>query len=628
MNSLESLSQTSYLSLARNLVGCNEWDQISRLYDLCVPKDTKAGFDLDGDRQCAIISLGIYLVESDLTFIDKILPLLLNVQKILYKCSMPPTEPHSRKCKRLPDSENFAFCLSSILTQVAVSHPPSFDKIITIILDSAQCLISSLEDSYQQLIEPFQSLTNMIRQKMGGVVPVSYPPESNLITSSQWSCIARVCTFLAPSLLGLLRGLGRAFHPDSCHPSIVSALFPPPLTITKILNTFPDQPDFGQIYKFMPEFRSIIPQSLANKLERSKGHSHEASGPCGHFTCEACGKPRVSEDGEVASCITEESSSLSENSGQNHHVRSFVPCPHKKRPPCRNGSGQSWLSRQGSEYLLGNVASVYGSRLPHRAVLATEEAYDCEDFVMATFSANHIKVILKMATVFLQERLNKWFDALAALYWRRRQRGIGYPYRSFSCCFRLCYLLLFRDIIQNKHQKFNDKLISTVQNIIEDIFSTNQDEQNEIAADLSSHLTRKASTLNRPRDTSRGGWEEKTRKFSLGGADEVFDETTLGTLDSPFEQNDQTLLPDGYSSQNRAIDNENSTDGARSNTLSVNGSGGIAAISVVSTNSQIDYDAVVTRLFDFELVTASLAACLQILTQITSEYKGKLCLKV
>ncbi|KAM3184691.1 hypothetical protein ACTXT7_007852 [Hymenolepis weldensis] len=728
MNSLESLSQTSYLSLARNLVGCDDWNQISRLHALCMPKDIKSGIDLDGDRQCAIISLGIYLVESDFTFIDKILPLLLNVQKFLYKCSMPPTESQSRKYKRLPDSENFAFCLSCILTQVAICHPPSFDKIITTILDSAQSLISSLEDSYQQLIEPFQSLTNIIRQKMGGVVPVSYPPESNLITPSQWNCIDRVCTFLAPSLLGLLRGFGRAFHPDSCHPSIVSALFPSPLINPKFLNTFPNQPDFEQIHKFMPEFRSIIPQSLTNKFGHSREYSREPSGRCSHSTCEACGKPRVSEDGEVASSIMEESSSPLENGGHNHHHSlSFVPCSHKMRPPCRNGSGQCWLSRQGSEYLLGSVASVYGSRLPHRAVLAADEADDCGDFVMATFSANHTKVILKMATIFLQERLSKWFDALAALYWRRRQRGSGYPYRSFSCCFRLCYLLLFRDIIQNKNQKFNDKLISTVQNIIEDIFSTNQDEQTEIATDLSSHLTRKATTLSRPRDIYRGSWEEGTRKVSQGGADEMLDESTLTALDSPFGQNDQALVPDGYPSQNRAVGNEesrdrcssvigvlvcseganfssinghrdlcqggeklsestvdakpysrckktlrsglgwdyfhlitlakrrkssigrfiktsvsaaspsnsdvrrnfflpeqNSTDGARSNTLPANSSGGgIATISATSTSSQIDYDAVATRLFDFELVTASLAACLQILTQITTEYKDE-----
>ncbi|VDL61058.1 unnamed protein product [Hymenolepis diminuta] len=625
MNSLESLSQTSYLSLARNLVGCDDWNQISRLHALCMPKDIKAGIDLDGDRQCAIISLGIYLVESDFTFIDKILPLLLNVQKVLYKCSMPPTESQSKKYKRLPDSENFAFCLSCILTQVAIYHPPSFDKIITTILDSAQSLISSLEDSYQQLIEPFQSLTNIIRQKMGGVVPVSYPPESNLITPSQWNCIDRVCTFLAPSLLGLLRGFGRAFHPNSCHPSIVSALFPSPLINPKILNTFPNQPDFEQIHKFMPEFRSIIPQSLTNKFGRSKEYSREASGRCSHSTCEACGKPRVSEDGEVTSFIMEESSSPLENGGHNHHhSRPFVSCSHKMRPPCRNGSGQCWLSRQGSEYLLGSVASVYGSRLPHRAVLATDEADDCGDF----------------ATIFLQDRLNKWFDALAALYWRRRQRGSGYPYRSFSRCFRLCYLLLFRDIIQNKKQKINDKLISTVQNIIEDIFSTNQDEQTEIATNLSSHLTRKATTLSRPRDIYRGSWEEESRKVSQGGADEMLDESTLAALDSPFGQNDQVLVPDGYPSQNRAIGNEtsvsaaspsnsdvrrnfflpeqNSTDGARSNTLPANSSGGGIA---TSTSSQIDYDAVATWLFDFELVTASLAACLQILTQITTEYK-------
>ncbi|KAM7540134.1 hypothetical protein Aperf_G00000023823 [Anoplocephala perfoliata] len=621
-NCLESLSQTSYLSLARNLIGCNDWNQISRLHALCLPKDSKAGFDLNGDRQCAIISLGLYLVESDLTFIDKILPLLLNVQKVLHKCSMPPTELQSKKSRRLPDSECFAFCLSSILTQVAILHPPSFDKIITTILDSAQSLISALEDSHQQLIEPFQTLTNLIRQKMGGVAPVAHPPESSLITISQWICIDRVCTFLAPSLLGLLRGLGRAFHPNSCYSSIVSALFPSPAINAKTPATFPNQPDFEQIHRFVPEFRSIIPQALVNKFGRSRTSNHEVPG---HLlsTCEACGKPCA-----LKECEVREESNVSE-SGQ-----SFVPCSHKKRPPCRNGSSQCWLSRQGSEYLLGCVASVYGSRLPHRAVLATDEEGDCSDLCMATFTTSHIKALLKMATVFLQERLIKWFDALAALYWRRRQRGIGYPYRSFSSCFRLCYLLLFRDILQNKKQKFNDKLISTVQNIIEDIYSTYHVEQGRIAAELASQLTRKSFTLSRPRESYRA-WDQGSRGIS-SVADEVMDDTiSPDAPDSPFLPNDQTLVTDG-NSQKQMINNEigeiaasptnsdvrrtfflpeqNSNDAARSSTPMPNGG-------VSSPAPQVDPDVVMAKLFDFDFVTASLATCLQILTQITIEYK-------
>lgn len=87
-----------------------------------------------------------------------------------------------------------------------------------------------------------------------------------------------------------------------------------------------------------------------------------------------------------------------------------------------------------------------------------------------------------------------------------------------------------------------------MQSIIEDIFSTNQDEQTQIATDLSSLFNRKAATLNRSRNTYRGTVDEATRKVSQGGIDETTDEAAL---DSPF---DQTLVPD--SSQRRTNENE------------------------------------------------------------------------
>ena len=139
------------------------------------------------------------------------------------------------------------------------------------VLESAQSFISALEDTYQQLIEPFQTLTNLIRQKIGGISLSA--PESSLLSNAQWVCIDRVCLFLAPSLLGLLRGIGRGFSPDSCYPSIVSALFPP--SIGSQSTTI--QHDFSHIYRFFPEFRSILPQSLASKLGQNKSDKYECT---------------------------------------------------------------------------------------------------------------------------------------------------------------------------------------------------------------------------------------------------------------------------------------------------------------------------------------------------------------
>lgn len=41
------------------------------------------------------------------------------------------------------------------------------------------------------------------------------------------------------------------------------------------------------------------------------------------------------------------------------------------------------------------------------------------------------------------------------------------------------------------------------------------------------------------------------------------------------------------------------------------------------SSMRFDSDIVAAKMIDFELVTASLATCLQILTQTTTEYKGK-----
>ncbi len=145
-------------------------------------------------------------------------------------------------------------------------------------LDSAQSLIAALEDNYQQLLEPFQTLTNFIRQKIGG--GSSAPaPESALPNEAQWVCIDRVCLFLAPSLLGLLRGLGRAFKPGSRHASIISALFPSPSACGVKAQTNShggtNPPDLAAILRFLPNYRSIIPQSLLYKLGQKRAEAND-----------------------------------------------------------------------------------------------------------------------------------------------------------------------------------------------------------------------------------------------------------------------------------------------------------------------------------------------------------------
>ncbi|VDN16879.1 unnamed protein product, partial [Dibothriocephalus latus] len=74
----------------------------------------------------------------------------------------------------------------------------------------------------------------------------------------------------------------------------------------------------------------------------------------------------------------------------------------------------TWLSNQGSEHLLGQIASVYGGRLPHRAVLSNDylsglliglsTTTDAENaqLCMATLSPSLMKTVLKMERSRLQ----------------------------------------------------------------------------------------------------------------------------------------------------------------------------------------------------------------------------------
>ncbi|KAF7262732.1 hypothetical protein EG68_00015 [Paragonimus skrjabini miyazakii] len=51
------------LNLARSLVSCNDF---TTLLDICPPQDNHGGFRLESSGQRAIISVGVYLIESNL----------------------------------------------------------------------------------------------------------------------------------------------------------------------------------------------------------------------------------------------------------------------------------------------------------------------------------------------------------------------------------------------------------------------------------------------------------------------------------------------------------------------------------------------------------------------------------
>uniref|UniRef100_A0A0X3PB50 1-phosphatidylinositol 4-kinase n=1 Tax=Schistocephalus solidus TaxID=70667 RepID=A0A0X3PB50_SCHSO len=683
---LERLNETSYLNLARNLVGCDDWKSVSRLLQLCQKKDSSGAYYLDSNRQCAIISLGVYLVESNFKFGEKILPELLNIQKRLAKCTMP-VDTIPKRTKTLPDAECFAFCLSSLLTQVAVLQPSHCDKILTTVLESAQSIITALEDCCQQQNERFQALTTFIRQGITKT-SVTIPPESALPTEQQWLTIGRVCLFLAPSLLGILRGIGRAWLsakptsedekaagvnsacllPRPPQPSIVSALFPPlaepdPKSCKCLSqaaaasSACPSVADLDTILKFLPTYRSIISQSLSNRLMQSRNRCRVPPKTADLFQphwqssmCPACGKQRR----PAASCVPNCSSAL---------TPSDYCC--------------TWLSSQGSEHLLGQIASVYGGRLPHRAVLSNDylsglliglsTTTDAEysHLCMATLLPSHMKTVLKMATSLFQDRLTKRLDAIAALYWPHRIHGVGYVYRSFSTSLRLCYLLLFRDILYNPKQEFNDKVLGTMQSVIGDIYTTFQSDLINLTADLGPNarpptlvnLAKASAFYKEPLGKGRSAGRHRTSRFtaaSVAEANEEENEKGAGEKSPGRERSqssdliDETILTDDHNNGiapafpgqeplpqtdcgpgeangviRTAADRSPTASSKKSFALQGPATplspGFPVSTEFLLSTDKVDEDILAVKLFDFELVTASVATCLQILARTVTE---------
>ncbi|VDL89608.1 unnamed protein product [Schistocephalus solidus] len=565
----------------------------------------------------------------------------------------------------LPDAECFAFCLSSLLTQVAVLQPSHCDKILTTVLESAQSIITALEDCCQQQNERFQALTTFIRQGITKT-SVTIPPESALPTEQQWLTIGRVCLFLAPSLLGILRGIGRAclsakptsedekaagvnsacLLPRPPQPSIVSALFPPlaepdPKSCKCLSqaaaasSACPSVADLDTILKFLPTYRSIISQSLSNRLMQSRNRCRVPPKTADLFQphwqssmCPACGKQRR----PAASCVPNCSSAI---------------------PP--SDYCCTWLSSQGSEHLLGQIASVYGGRLPHRAVLSNDylsglliglsTTTDAEysHLCMATLLPSHMKTVLKM----------------------HRIHGVGYVYRSFSTSLRLCYLLLFRDILYNPKQEFNDKVLGTMQSVIGDIYTTFQSDLINLTADLGPNarpptlvnLAKASAFYKEPLGKGRSAGRHRTSRFtaaSVAEANEEENEKGAGEKSPGRERSqsrdliDETILTDDHNNGiapafpgqeplpqtdcgpgeangviRTAADRSPTASSKKSFALQGPATplspGFPVSTEFLLSTDKVDEDILAVKLFDFELVTASVATCLQILARTVTE---------
>ncbi|KAF5285205.1 hypothetical protein FQR65_LT13320 [Abscondita terminalis] len=217
--------------LARSLAAIDklEWEKLHPLLSLCPEASNGGTFRLSNREQGAVIALGIYLLESNLQHLDKILSYLLKLSRGLIKASWKD-EIKTHPTDRIPTAEKFSFCLNTLLSDVAVLCDKSRDEIINC---QVECLTT---------------LTDMVKKLQ----------EQDVITSS---AKLNLCKYTLPVLIGLSRAMGRYY---TAEPPLFCRLFPkhePPIDATQTTKEMPI------IYKrSISNFRPIVPRSLSGNL--------------------------------------------------------------------------------------------------------------------------------------------------------------------------------------------------------------------------------------------------------------------------------------------------------------------------------------------------------------------------
>ncbi|KAJ8042769.1 Phosphatidylinositol 4-kinase alpha [Holothuria leucospilota] len=128
-----SVFGNSLIFLARSLAKIDDtpWEKAPLMHP--------GSYIVDSRRSDAVIALGIFLLESELKFKEKIVQYLLNLLKGLPSACWLDDNSHSTvQC--LPLSENFTFCLTAILSDVAVRDEDLKDQIVHAQMEVLQAL--------------------------------------------------------------------------------------------------------------------------------------------------------------------------------------------------------------------------------------------------------------------------------------------------------------------------------------------------------------------------------------------------------------------------------------------------------------------------------------------------------
>ncbi|OON18815.1 hypothetical protein X801_05326, partial [Opisthorchis viverrini] len=532
-----------------------------------------------------------------------------------------------------------------------------FSTIISTLLDSASSLLEQIDDVCQQFGDRGTAFSAFLRQPRARHNTMQYNPDVTK-GSAQLASIERVCLFLAPSLMGLLRGMARGIRPHSFHPrisgssvppSVVSGLYPYRYANKKHSSDHPgafcsdtnNQTDQEFTLSVFPQFQSIIPHSLAHSLMLTS-------------------KDDVNESFNV--------SNISASPFGN------VPVPSSASTAKVEWSvwNSAWLDPGGSEYLFGQVASVYASRLPHRAVLCEDYLSSCltapqlvslsrssqligaSDLAFLPFNSNQIRSLLKLSSQLMSDRSMKRLDAAATAFWPCRPKNGRYPYRSLAHCLRLCWLLLIRDLLHNPDRAdVGEKVLNSVQGLILEVYSTCISELPRLSAEAAGVPTstveapasggRRISLVNSANTLSASLRRAGRPRFSnptdedeeLDQADRK-DHSLVNHRQSPNPEQELNGLVNGQLSDKnndngllnvrkksvppRFYSRSDSEDPTlKSMTIQVDSPSNMdtSLPSTVKSDSRTERTA--PALFAFDLVTASTAVCVQILTQVVTD---------
>ncbi|XP_030624226.1 phosphatidylinositol 4-kinase alpha isoform X2 [Chanos chanos] len=207
------------LSLARSLAAHQPApiDKVQKLQCMC-PVDFRGVYQLDERRRDAVIALGIFLVESDLQHKDAIVPYLLGLLKGLPRVQWIEESSERKGRETLPVSENFCFCLVTMLSDVAHRDESLRMQILEAVMDLMQVLLEMCQS------------------------PESHDKEY-------------LCRYTVPCLFGVARAFGRYSNTEE---PLLSKLFP--RTMSQPLGTVEEVESARR--RSFNDFRSILPSSL------------------------------------------------------------------------------------------------------------------------------------------------------------------------------------------------------------------------------------------------------------------------------------------------------------------------------------------------------------------------------